>query len=344
MPVVFHPRLLARPLTLILTVALAFPLAGCGIDHHHPMNPMQAMGGATAVAPAGASKDFALPPGLKDGARGGQRRGFYPLVIGNRWSYAARFTITIYDSAGNASIDYDLATSIDRELKQRVTLNGRDYTEEVSARSTPEWINPLLSSVFYRQDLAGLYEADFPIRAASDVSSAGVMPIEGPGPAQVSAYAARRNEAVLRAVGGKISPRVLAGLLDRLDRATGAALVPSRWGGALDHEITRLAYPLHVGAHWVIRAEPRFESTVEQIGPVNEPAGRFVAARIRIDSEFFGPRDQVHLWYGRDGFLKLAAQTESPLTNERGEMIGRVVAEQTEDLVSLRLQSSAREP
>jgi hypothetical protein len=127
-------------------------------------------------------------------------------------------------------------------------------------------------------------------------------------------------------------------LLARLDHATGAALAARSRGGVLDHEITRLAYPLHPGAHWVIRADPRFESTVMSLGPIDEPAGRFAGARIRVDSDVFGPRDRVELRYGRDGVLGLSAHLEGVATDESGNVIGIMVAEQRQDLAALTLR------
>ncbi|MBI1799258.1 MAG: hypothetical protein HYR73_06190 [Candidatus Eisenbacteria bacterium] len=332
-----RPRASVRTIAVPTLGLLALLLAGCGADHHDPMSPMMTRGG-TAVAPPRVSEDGALLPGFPNEARVAQRRGFYPLAIGNQWSYAARFTVTLFDSAGNGALDFDEATRIDRTLTRVVTLYGHDYTEEVSARRGVDWADPLLSTVYYRQDFSGLYEADLLIRLDGSAPAAAAARADRAWDGTLSPAAARRVEAVLRAIGPKLSHRAALELLARLDRATGAAsALATGFGGPLDHEITRLAYPLYMGARWVIRADPRFESTVERIAPIDEPAGRFVAARIRIDSEFFGPNDRVHLWYGRDGFLKLAARIEIPVTDSSGKITGIAVAEQTEDLVSLRL-------
>ena len=58
---------------------------------------------------------------------------------------------------------------------------------------------------------------------------------------------------------------------------------------------------------------------------------------IRISSELSGPDDHVHVWYGRAGFLKLVAHFESDATDPDGNVIGRFIADESEDLLELAL-------
>ena len=64
--------------------------------------------------------------------------------------------------------------------------------------------------------------------------------------------------------------------------------------------------------------------------------------RIRYTSELFGPHDRVHVWYGRQGFLRLAYHVESDATDPNGNVIGTAVAEETQELRSLSLVKPAQ--
>ena len=110
-----------------------------------------------------------------------------------------------------------------------------------------------------------------------------------------------------------------------------------------DGEIVRLAYPLHTGQRWIIRADPRFTAVVEGVDALRLPAGRFVAYRIRIDSVLFGPSDRVRVWYGREGFLQLDAHLVGEGTDENGDPIGTVVSEDHEALDDIALVAAGDE-
>jgi len=314
------PRGAAVSFALLTTVAIG----GCGVDRQNPLRPVPG-------APRSALESGAITLGRNEPFGPGEPgAGFYPLAIGNSWSYATSFQVTVLDSAGNVFESFGVTGTSDRSLTGVATIFARSYVEE-------DWIDhesgqpeAILFSVFYRQDRSGLYEADPPFTSITPLP---VRPASAtPGPA------ALRSAAISRAFHGRVSRSALNSMLERLDQMTGGGRRGRPRGGPLDHEITRLSYPLRPGAHWVIRADPRFESTVERVGPIDEPAGRFVGARIRIDSEFFGPKDHVELRYGRAGFLGLSAHTESIATDEAGNVIGTMVAEQRQDLTALKLR------
>ncbi len=342
------PRLAASALALFSATLLGALLAGCGLERHDPMRPAS----PSAASPtsdresathlgAPASDDAGGWVESVDHDRSESGRDFYPLALGNWWRYASRFQLTVTDLQGNPLASYDERTTIDRNLIAVVPWHGRDYVQELSAEYAPGWVDPILTYVYYRQDRSGLYEADVttppggepsPVRVARAGSAGAWAP---PG----SSLASRRSEAILRLLGPGIDPSSVNRLLERIAHATGAALAArtGRPGGPLDHEITRLAYPLRVAQHWIIRADPRFEAEVEHIGPVEVPAGRFVAPRIRITSVFFGPSDRVLVWYGRSGFLKLEAHGEGDALDYDGHVIGHMVAETSQELTRLLL-------
>lgn len=319
-------------LLVVLSVALLL-ISSCGLDRGNPMSPTRSLS-AHAVTPQSLASDAKPAPGLESADGAGQiaGSGFFPLTLGNHWEYVTGLSGTITDESGQSTPFSDPGT-MSASLTSVRSFYGRDYVEETMEFATSGSAT-VASFIEFRQDRSGLYEADVSVTAARGIA--------GRSPESDASIPPRdARAAILRAAcGPRVSDASIARALDRLDHAIGAGYAASagaRPGGALDHEITRLSYPLHPGVHWLIRDDPRFESTVEAIGPVRVPAGRFVAARIRINSEFFGPNDVVHVWYGRQGFIKLAAHVESVVIDNNGSPVGMMVADETQDLTSLDL-------
>jgi hypothetical protein len=125
----------------------------------------------------------------------------------------------------------------------------------------------------------------------------------------------------------------------------GASLAAAGSGtgaGPFPDELTRLDYPLHPGAKWVLRTDPYFTGTVERVELVDLPAGRFQAYRIRLGSDLFGPNDRVLLYWGRSGELGHSFHLEIVATDENGNPIGNQVADETEQLRALHLVGSGQ--
>ena len=104
----------------------------------------------------------------------------------------------------------------------------------------------------------------------------------------------------------------------------------------------RLAAP-GVARSWIIRADPLFRSRVLGVERLRVPAGRFLAYRIRIDSDLFGANDRVFVWYGRKGFLKFWAHLELPDTDQDGNLTHIVTTEDQEVLDGFNLVGRARD-
>jgi hypothetical protein len=78
-----------------------------------------------------------------------------------------------------------------------------------------------------------------------------------------------------------------------------------------ENEATILAYPLRVGATWVVRRGPaRVTATVEARDTIELDLGRFATYRIRVLSEISGPSDVTLWWYGPCGLLRRLVHTE----------------------------------
>jgi hypothetical protein len=220
-------------------------------------------------------------------------------------------------------------TDITRELTGTETISGVEYKLLREAHVSTSPANPGGSSyttwVRYRQDADGLYEADVLGPPAAMVA-----------PAANAALARARAEfpATLRA---RLRPdqvpayeRAWGALQRKIEALRGLAADPLRTADVLPGEITRLAYPLRPNATWTVRESPNFTSTVERLERLDLPAGRFSAYRIRIESEFFGPEDAVHLWMSRSGQLRFRYRLVGPATDENGNVIGEFIANHDE--------------
>ncbi|HTM57805.1 MAG TPA: hypothetical protein VL123_05260 [Candidatus Udaeobacter sp.] len=327
-------RLLRPVVCAVIASMILAPilLSGCGVDRRDPLRPIASSRSDASLSRPFAEEGAGTPTPLAASAEAG---GFYPLSIGNAWTYDTRFEMTLIDSAGNAFRGPAESHVIDRSLTGTISSLDREYVQETSFQRVPGGPSQILAPVFYRQDRSGLYELDLvpPGTPARPMTSADLR--------------SRRAAAIAASLGGRVSAVSVMNLLDRIDRATGVAfgataaashaptLAGGRPGGVLPDEITRLQYPLRPGQHWVIRGDPLFESTVEAMESVDEPAGRFNGARIRINSDLFGANDRVHTWYGRDGFLKLSAHVEGIATDEAGNVIGRLLSDMSEDLSAI---------
>jgi hypothetical protein len=264
---------------------------------------------------------------LNAGTHGG---AFYPLDLGDRWHYARTYDVRWQDASG-APHAYHVDSAIERELACDVPLGTRSYAAERTLELAPG--ATYLSWIYYRQDRRGLYEADNPVPPPCE----SVPPPEETGPglhvhiAPLSSIAEQ----------GKLpeDPGVLAamGTLEQrlsLVRYTLGLPAPSlRRPRPAPGEIVRLAYPLYPGQRWIIRAQPRFTSRVEGVDVLRLPAGRFVAYRIRIDSELFGPNDRVHVWYGRQGFLRLDFHGESQGVDDYGNPLDYAVVSEDHEVL-----------
>jgi hypothetical protein len=278
--------------------------------------------------------------GVEAQAGGAPQSLFYPLEPGNHWGYDHSFSIYIIPTGGPPGPAFG---QNDRVLRDLVCIEHRlssTYTvEQVQYEGAPPWW------VRYRQDGSGLFEADVDVtippscaaagRRVFDARTAQARPGEGAWAAVAATIGSPSREMAYRAAWERIQTRASA--LRRVLGNERSILGPQAGGGVGPNEITRLEYPLHPGAHWVIREDPRFESTVEGAETLDLAVGSLPGWRIRVGSDVFGAHDSVHLWYGRSGYLRLVAHLEGIATDEQGNPIGVVVADESEVLTELSL-------
>jgi len=264
------------------------------------------------------------------------QRSFFPLAIGNQWHAVSDDHIATTPTGGGPPIaEMTIHTDITRDLTGTEEISGLAYTlmRETLVSTSPA--NPGGSTyttwVRYRQDANGLYESDVTgPPASSNIAAAAVALRAGAEfPASLRTGVAAAQVAAYERGWGALQRKISA-LRD-------VAADPLRATNVASGEITRLDYPLHPRASWTIREDPHFSSTVEGLDQLSIPAGRFNAYRIRINSQFLGPEDTVHLWMSRSGQLQFLYRLVQPVTDEDGNVIGEFVATHDEvvDAVSL---------
>ena len=320
----------AGPLAAFALVALTLP--GCGDG---PTAPASSRSGEVALR--------ASLPGIEAAGGGGPAAGhFYPLDVGNHWAYQhdlALYFVPLNGPPGPVSGENNQYA---RDLVCVEHRGDLSYVVEQTTYPSPG----LFTYVRYRQDGAGLYEADVSItqppdcaggsgRRVFDARAALARRSEGAWAAFARTIPEASTRTAYRASWDRIQARVAA--IRALRAASGTVPQTGAPGGVASGEITRLQYPLHPGAHWVVRADPRFESFVEKNEALDLPPGHLDAWRIRMESDLFGPDDHAHFWWGPSGFLKSEIHVEDVTTDPNGIVIGKMVLDESEVLTELSL-------
>lgn len=265
--------------------------------------------------------------------------GFFPLAIGSRWHYSGEIEFDAFMSGAAApAASFVIHTEEERRLVGKEDLFGREYVVEERLLREDIRTDTITWWARYRQDRSGLYLADVALVQPPQLTS---------GPAQARIKLKNDSKRRWNSAWASISPKIdgerrpaFLRAWRRLQRrwetlqglfAEGHEISnrPGRPGGVLPDEITRLEYPLHPGAQWIIRDDPFFGSVVEGMEVLDLAPGRMAGFRIRVISDFFGPNDVVLLWYGRDGFLGLFAHLESEATDVDGNPLGLLVFEES---------------
>jgi hypothetical protein len=282
-------------------------------------------------------------------SQGAGKKGFYPLDIGNTWTYEGEITLT-YEVGPPIVIETwqeNMLVGTEERFGREYVLERERIIQDPDGSEFTNWIR-------YRQDKAGLYEADIPIAEPPlDSESESRSPAPEILSSQrasfwmkISAAIEPEQESAYRRGFDELSQKLAV-----IDAAVhrGAATLPSRApaltgppGGVLPNEITRLSYPLHPGQEWTIREIPLFQSMVISCDVLDLPPGRMSCWMIRIVPPGFGPNDEVLIWYGRQGFLRLFDHLEIDIVDPGGEPIDRLVFEEDLSLETLDLMGNGR--
>jgi hypothetical protein len=257
--------------------------------------------------------------------------GFYPLTVGNRWTYHREYVVRLVPNQGEAPPPERIESDYLRSIIGGVEFDGRLYLAEEESSVGGEG-----NLILMRQNTTGLYEWSM-IRAAADPKAS---PVDAPG-LTIPAGRSSAERAAYEQAGRRLEARVA--LLGTATRRGPVALSGIRPPGVQPWELTRLRYPLAPKARWPISVGPPFRLEAEVIGAetLRLRPGNLRGYRIRLRPDFLSPADNVYVWYGPSGFLQLAAHMEVDAVDQFGAVIGRYVLDQREWLTDLTLVGSS---
>jgi len=290
--------------------AITLLLAGCAA----PLDP-------TARSSAPSTNDGQDAAGIVLPTESIPRRNLYPLAVGNRW---------VYDRTDHTQIIPDVGPPPPPDIRETVfevthacaiNYDGLDYI--VQLESFPD----LNSHYFYlyRQTADGLFGRD--IGGGEVPCAPGAMTmVSGPRKRSGDAVSGIADAAQREAFTAEINRQREA--LEMVRRTTVSSGL---------RDFTFLEYPLFTGSSWQAKLEGNFVRTIEGQDALSVPAGVFAALRIRINSDFLGPSDTAHIWYGPRGVIRFHARFEGIATDDQGNPLGTVVSTSTEELTQLSL-------
>ncbi len=259
--------------------------------------------------------------------------GFFPLTVGNRWHYARSFSLMIVPTGSEAGAPLVIRGQRDARVLGPRMAGGRQYIVEEDVTSDGDEA-PVPAYIYWRQDRTGLYEGS-PLNSARTAARAAFgaawSRVEGAG-----------GSLATRAAWSAVRQSLERKLALAVDLARGPRLSPGDGDPNPDpastSELTRLRYPLHVGASWAVDPTPNpLTSHVEGMDVLSTAAGRFNGWRMRYDHLAYGPSDRLHVWYGDVGFLAWEAHFEGVLSDEEGNPLGTIIIEESERLDAIEL-------
>jgi len=262
---------------------------------------------------------------------------FYPLAIGNHWTYDRTFT-SRFGFGPDQLAQAELHSVVTRDITCSMPIGFDTYLSEHTLEQDTDYV--FNSWILYRQDPTGLFEADYlftdppacetgaPLNAARRAPDlfyrAWITRPESQSPLMNRAMVTEwgRQKMVLTSAIEPISSVL------RSSPSLEAALP----------EIQRLGYPMRGGSRWITRNQPRFTSRVLTRQRLHTPAGNVDAYKILISSELFGPRDHVYVWYGKIGFIGIVSHAEGYVVDENGIFAGWLSSDYREILTGYQLQ------
>jgi hypothetical protein len=271
--------------------------------------------------------------------------GFFPLELGNRWHYVYTYSTQFLPADGSRP-EPPIVGSTTTELRL-VCIEGVDGRSYVAQRGTYKSGTRAYWTLF-RQDRTGLYELQRRSLSAPTCDAA-PLPAASDGAWEFRAVDqatwGRRIDGVhgtlARDAIRRASP-ILEARLEGIAASLGfGGPAAARRGavGPVDHEATRLRYPLHPGSTWEVYAPPfpSLTASVEGVDLIRLPDRREPAYRIRYVSDAIDPGATVHVWYGRSGYLGSRARSSYVIADSSGHAYGTVVAEWSDVLDSISL-------
>ena len=313
------------PASLLVALLLA-GTTGCGQHATRATSPDSGTSAPLLPPTLGGTQLPGLSPDL---TRGGAT---YPLAVGNAWDYDIHERVVTTTPSGETFVYED-----HRPFRSSITGTGQVFERDYFFQTEydPRFEPPIGPTFALRQDGTGLYHQDLFLLfgdSARRPGDGGASHMSRPsGEALGSSVRAALADSPHRAA----FERAALELTTRLESMRlNAANLPEVPGGAASGELTMLDYPLHAGAHWVVRASPRFERTVLRREHLELPVGSVSAWRLRGQSELYGPDDRVWFWYGDDGLVRSLVHARLHVRDDLGRIIGEVFGTWDQKLVS----------
>jgi hypothetical protein len=304
-----HARPLGRGLSF-LAILLLVSITSC--SKPSPFDPLS----ATTAQVSGPA------PALAGGFGSGT---FYPLTIGNHWSYEGGGASRILSTDGSPPIeDFSYAFTETRQLIGTTHHEGIAYVvEEQAHHELPQSSNG--DNVWWsrlRQDRAGLFVLDTLLQVPPTLDGGRTLqatPDQTSRPFRIDPDKFRRSG---------LTDAARQALADRLELMRKAVRGITRGGTATSSnlELTFLLYPLHHGLSWSTRPDFPWPIWVDGMETLETPAGKFLAYRLGVNP--FGttvhPGEWIFVWYSREGYLGYSIHAESPVTGPNGDPTGQV--------------------
>jgi hypothetical protein len=292
----------------LLAVVLAFGTA-TGCSNSSNLDPLERHAGRLLAT---------KPNGVSTAGYGSA--SFYPLEIGNEWTYGGHISFVSFGAhptpQGDTLVSLEFTES--HRLVGAEEREGRSYLvrEEYRAEAEPFGSETVTWSRL-RQDRTGLYAAD--VDASEPPSAVG-----SPSTSSIRTLATERLATTFgSALAAKGVPQAaIERLQERWENARaavrGSRTALTRGGGPLGGELTWLQYPLRPGTGWDIRSDFPWPAHVDRIEVLYTPAGRMPAYRIETDpfGTTVGQGEWIRLWYGRSGYLGYSIHLVEPLTSQ----------------------------
>jgi hypothetical protein len=286
---------------------------------------------------------------LPDGSNGGvSQNGFYPLEVGNHWTYREVLVVKSVFVDGTPPVEATYQSAIDWELMCPETRFGRQYLVQKETTTTED--GPFVSWFRERQDPRGLYGLEiFDPPACAPTSASGVRghaQLESSGRmSDGDAWRERAGSQLLaqlsRSMPAGRAATITTEILDHVERmralAHDAGRHHGRPGGVQPGEILELSYPLRIGKQWVLRDDDvHVERRVVGLEVRDVLGKKTLTYRIRNLSDLFGDFT-IDLLYSRRGLVGIEAMGSTDITDEQGNVIGTDFTTITRTLTAIHL-------
>ena len=319
---------------LAVTLSTVVCLSGC--SKSSPLAPRR--NGAAAFGDAQARAAFAASRGWAS---------FYPLDLGNSWSYEGGGMLRVVSAGRPPYPDYSYAFTESHRLIGTTHHEGTAYVvEEQVHHQVPE--SPYGPATWWdrlRQDRKGLYSLDTLLQSPPPldgnqigVARAGASGNSHPYRIDVAAWrGARASDASLERFANRVETmrEAVRGVI-RGDRGRSPPT---------GLELRRLVYPLRPGTSWSIRPDFPWPARVNRFEILETPAGRFPAFRIEINpfGTLIHEGEWVRVWYSRKGYLGYSIHTIFEGTNPDGSPSGiTYVADEGMKVASVQIVRKAK--